>query len=158
LKNNLIVLLNGEIPLDIVRENNIVLSKEKLDLTFNHNLLQIEYENIEDIVKADLIISQEFTRIDSLVIINNHIDLNMLSYQYNFEHYNKVYSVLSNLIFLINGLIKLFDTKIEVHLILEKDHHFKIHQNNLNQSIKNYLNSLKQDLKGSVNIEIKKLN
>ena len=158
MKNNLIFLLNGEIPLNIVGENNIVLSKEKIDLSFNHNLLQIEYENIEDIVKADLIISQEFTRIDSLVIINNHIDLNMLSYQYNFEHYNKIYNVLSNIIFLINGLIKLFNTKIEVYLIFEKNHHYKIHQNNLNQSINNYLNTLQQDLKGSINLEIKKLN
>jgi len=158
LKNNLIILLNGEIPLDQICENNIVLSREKIDLNFNHNLLQIEYENIEDIVKADLIISQELTKINSLVIINDHIDLNMLSYQYNYDHYQKLYNVLSNLIFLINSLTKIFDHKVEISLLLENDHHYKIHQNNLNQSIYNYLLALQKDLKGSIDLDIKKLN
>ena len=156
--NNLIILLNGQITLDQICENNIVLSREKIDLNFNHNLLQIEYENIEDIVKADLVISQEFNKINSLVIINDHIDLNMLSYQYNYDHYQKLYNVLSNLIFLINSLTKIFDHKVEISLILENDHHFKIHQNNLNHSIYNFLLALQKDLKGSINLDIKKLN
>ena len=42
-------------------------------------------------------------------------------------------------------------------LSLEKHSHYKVHMNNFNSSIINYLNSFKKDLKNTFHITIKKL-
>ena len=121
-------------------------------------LLQCNFEVLDDLIKAESIIKSQLSRIDEFIIINKDIDLNMISYQYDFNHIKLNYQVLTNIIYFINLLIPLFNNNISFVLSFEKDSHFKVHLNNFNNSLANYLQTLKIDLNKSNNIQIKKLN
>ena len=138
--------------------NTIILAEKKLqNITQDHTLLQSTFESLEDLIKAEAIIKNQFSKIDELVIVNNQIDLNMISYQYDYNFIKKNYKILMNIIYFINILIPLFNKEFRFVLSFEKDNHYKVHQNNFKMSLINYLNSLKIDLVKSNNIDIKKL-
>ena len=155
MNNSLIIHYHGNI--EYSKEENIILISE--DTSWKDNFikkqLQIDYLKIEDYVKASQIIDQEFREINNIKIINHNYDLNMISYQYDYEIINKNYQSLGNLIFFINLLIQNFSTNIKFELILEEDNYFKIHLNNFSLSLKNYLKALQKDLKKKYNIELK---
>ena len=155
MKNSLIIHYHGNIKYS-KEENNILISEEaswKDD--FINKQLQIDYLKIEDYIKASQVINQDFGKIDNIKIINHNYDLNMISYQYDYEMVKKNYQALGNLIFFINLLIQNFSENIKFELILEEESHFKIHQNNFNLSLKNYLRILQKDLSKKYNIELK---
>ena len=121
----------------------------------DHTLLQSNFGSIDEFIKAKVIIKNLFSKIDEIVLINKDIDLNMISYQYDFENIKQNYQTLLNIIYFINLLIPLFNEKFCFVLSLEKDNHYKIHLNNFKISLINYLNALKKDLIKSKNIKIK---
>tara|TARA_B100000963_G_scaffold319588_1_gene301555 strand:+ start:1225 stop:1710 length:486 start_codon:yes stop_codon:yes gene_type:complete len=157
--NQILIVLNGEDQSILtINSNKIILANKKLDNIYqDHTLLQTNFESLEDFIKAEAIIKSQFSKIDELIIINKDIDLNMISYQYDYNHIKKNYQVLINIIYFINLLVPLFNQKLTFILSLEKDNHYKIHLNNFKVSLINYLNSLKKDLVKSNNIIIKKL-
>ncbi len=151
--------MNGE-DQRVLYENShkIILAEKKLqNINQDHTLLQSTFESLEDLIKAEAIIKNQFSKIDELVIVNNHIDLNMISYQYDYNYIKQNYKVLMNIIYFINLLIPLFNKEFRFVLSFEKDNHYKVHLNNFKMSLINYLNSLKIDLVESNNIKIKKL-
>tara|TARA_A100001015_G_scaffold274109_1_gene330172 strand:+ start:876 stop:1346 length:471 start_codon:yes stop_codon:yes gene_type:complete len=153
--NNLIIHYHGDIKYS-KEENNILISEDtnwKDDLI--NKQLQIDYLKINDYIKASQVINQEFGEINNIKIIKHNYDLNMISYQYDYEMIRKNYQTLGNLIFFINLLIQNFSENIKFELILEDESHFKIHQNNFSLSLKNYLKILKKDLSKKYNIELK---
>ena len=155
MKNSLIIHYHGNIKYS-EKENNILVSEDagwKDD--FINKQLQIDYLKIEDYIKASQVINQEFGEINNIKIINHNYDLNMISYQYDYDIIKKNYQTLGNLIFFINLLIQSFSANIEFELILEEESHFKIHQNNFNLSLKNYLKVLQKDLSKKNSIELK---
>ena len=155
MKNSLIIHYHGEIKYS-EKENNILISEEvswKGD--FISKQLQIDYLKIEDYIKASQVVNQEFGEINNIKIINHNYDLNMISYQYDYEMIKKNYQTLGNLIFFINLLIQNFSGNIKFDLILEEENHFKIHLNNFNLSLKNYLKVLQKDLSKKYDIELK---
>ena len=157
--NQILIFLNGE-DQRVLSENShkIILAKKKLhNINQDHTLLQSTFESLEDLIKAEAIIKNQFSKIDELVIVNNHIDLNMISYQYDYNYIKQNYKVLMNIIYFINLLIPLFNKEFRFVLSFEKDNHYKVHLNNFKMSLINYLNSLKIDLVESNNIKIKKL-
>ena len=103
------------------------------------------------------IIEKQLNPINEIVIVNRGIDLNMLSYQYDYKFIKDNYFVLTNIFFFLNLLISNFDKRLKFILSFEKNSHYKVHMNNFNNSIINYLNSFKKDLKDTFNINIKKL-
>ena len=157
--NQILIVLNGEDKRVLSENSNkIILAEKKLQkITQDHTLLQSKFESLEDLIKAEVIIKNQFSKIDELVIVNNQIDLNMISYQYDYNHIQQNYKVLMNIIYFINLLIPLFNNDIRFVLSFEKDNHYKVHLNNFKMSLINYLNSLKTDLVKSNNIDIKKL-
>ena len=157
--NQILIVLNGEDQRVLSENSNkIILAEKKLqNITQDHTLLQTTFKSLEDLIKAEVIIKSQFSKIDELVIVNNHIDLNMISYQYDFNHIKQNYKVLMNIIYFINLLIPLFNNEFRFILSFEKDNHYKVHLNNFKVSLINYLNSLKIDLVKSNNIDIKKL-
>ncbi len=157
--NQVLIILNGEEQRVLSKDSyKIVLSKKKVEnINQDHTLLQCKFDSIEDLIKAEIIIKKEFSRIDEIIIINNSLDLNMISYQYDYDHIRHNYQELVNLIYFINLLIPLFNKNISFVLSFEKDNHYKIHFNNFKISFLNYLNSLKIDLIKSCNLVIKKL-
>ena len=157
--NQIIIVLNGEDERVLSNNSNKIILTEKklLNITQDHTLLQSTFESLEDLIKAEAIIKNQFSKIDELVIVNNQIDLNMISYQYDYNHIQQNYKVLMNIIYFINLLIPLFNNDIRFVLSFEKDNHYKVHLNNFKMSLINYLNSLKTDLVKSNNIDIKKL-
>tara|TARA_B100001769_G_C21945569_1_gene509263 strand:- start:231 stop:716 length:486 start_codon:yes stop_codon:yes gene_type:complete len=157
--NQILIVLNGE-DQRVLYENShkIILAEKKLqNINQDHTLLQSTFESLEDLIKAEAIIKNQFSKIDELVIVNNHIDLNMISYQYDYNYIKQNYKVLMNIIYFINLLIPLFNKEFRFVLSFEKDNHYKVHLNNFKMSLINYLNSLKIDLVESNNIKIKKL-
>ena len=157
--NQILIVLNGE-DQRVLYENShkIILAEKKLqNINQDHTLLQSTFESLEDLIKAEAIIKNQFSKIDELVIVNNHIDLNMISYQYDYNYIKQNYKVLMNIIYFINLLIPLFNKEFRFVLSFEKDNHYKVHLNNFKMSLINYLNSLKIDLVESNNINIKKL-
>ena len=153
--NSLIIHYHGNIKYS-KEENNILISEEAIwKDDYINKQLQIDYLKIEDYMKASQVINQEFGEINNVKIINHNYDLNMISYQYDYEMIKKNYQTLGNLIFFINLLIQNFSTNIKIELILEEESHFKIHQNNFNLSLKNYLKILQKDLSKKYNIELK---
>ena len=157
--NQILIVLNGE-DQRVLSENShkIILAEKKLkNINQDHTLLQSTFESLEDLIKAEAIIKNQFSKIDELVIVNNHIDLNMISYQYDYNYIKQNYKVLMNIIYFINLLIPLFNKEFRFVLSFEKDNHYKVHLNNFKMSLINYLNSLRIDLVESNNIKIKKL-
>ena len=157
--NQILIVLNGE-DQRVLYENShkIILAEKKLqNINQDHTLLQSTFESLEDLIKAEAIIKNQFSKIDELVIVNNHIDLNMISYQYDYNYIKQNYKVLMNIIYFINLLIPLFNKEFRFVLSFEKDNHYKVHLNNFKISLINYLNSLKIDLIKTNNINIKKL-
>ena len=157
--NQILIVLNGEDQRVLsTNSNKIILAKEKLEnITQDHTLLQSNFESLEDLIKAEVIIKNQFSKVDEVVIVNKDIDLNMISYQYDYTHIKQNYKVLMNIIYFINLLIPLFNNEFHFVLSFEKDNHYKVHLNNFKMSLINYLNSLKIDLVESNNINIKKL-
>ena len=155
--NQVLIILNGE-DQTILSEtsNKIILAKNKQEnITHNHTLLQTNFESIEDLIKANTIIKSQFSKIDELIIVYRNIDLNMISYQYDYNHIKQNYQELLNIIYFINVLIPLFKDELSFILSFEKDNHYKVHFNNFKMSLIKYLESLKKDLIKSININIK---
>ncbi len=159
-KNQILLILNGQDPRILSKSSSkIILSKKKFEnINYDHTLLQTDFECLEDFIKAESIIKNQFSKIDELIIVNKEIDLNMISYQYDYNHIKRNYQVLVNIIYFINLLLPLFNNKLNFILSFEKDNHYKVHINNFKLSLVNYLESLKKDLVKSNKINIKKLN
>ena len=158
-QNQILIILNGEDPRILSKSTNkIILSEKKLgNINLDHTLLQTNFESLEDFIKAESIIKNQFSKIDELIIVNKEIDLNMISYQYDYNHIKSNYQILINIIYFINLLLPLFNNKFSFILSFEKDNHYKVHLNNFKLSLMNYLESLKVDLVKSNIINIKKL-
>ena len=156
--NQVLIILNGEEQRVLLKKSNkIILSKKKVEnINEDHTLLQCKFDSIEDLIKAEIIVKKEFSKIDE-IIINNNLDLNMISYQYDYDHIRLNYQELVNIIYFINLLIPLFKKNISFVISFEKENHYKIHFNNFKISLLNYLNSLKIDLIKSCNVVIRKL-
>ncbi len=158
--NQVLIILNGEDQTVLLEKSNkIVLAKKKQEnITHDHTLLQTNFDSLEDLIKANTIIKSQFSKIDELVIVYRNIDLNMISYQYDYNHIKQNYQELLNIIYFINILIPLFKNEFHFILSFEKDNHYKIHLNNFKMSLIKYLESLKKDLIKSININIKIIN
>ena len=152
--------MNGEEGRVISKNSNkIIISKKKSNIIQeDHMFLECNFDVIDDLIKAENVIRSQFLKIDELILVNKDFDLNMISYQYDFNHIKLNYQILTNIIYFINLLIPLFNNNFRFILSFEKDSHYKVHLNNFNNSLINYLQSLKIDLNKSYKIEIKKLN
>ena len=157
--NQILIFLNGEEKRVLSNKSNkIIIAKTRLNTNeSDHMLLQCNFEVLDDLIKAESIIRSQLSKIDELIIINKDIDLNMISYQYDFNHIKLNSQILTNIIYFINLLIPLFNNNFRFILSFEQDSHFKVHLNNFNNSLINYLETLKIDLNKSNNIQIKKL-
>ena len=153
------IFLNGEDQRILSKNSNkIILANKKLNyIKQDHTLLQTNFDSIEDLIKAEIIIKNQFSKVDELVIVNKNIDLNMISYQFDYNYIKNNYQILMNIIYFINLIVPLFNNEFCFVLSFEKDNHYKVHLNNFKMSLINYLNSLKKDLNKSININIKKL-
>ena len=158
--NQVLIILNGEDQTVLLEKSNkIVLSKKKQEnIAHDHTLLQTNFDSLEDLIKANTIINNQFSKIDELVIIYRNINLNMISYQYDYSYIRQNYQELMNIIYFINLLVPLFKDEFRFILSFEKDNHYKVHFNNFKMSLIKYLESLKLDLLKSINIDIKILN
>ena len=158
--NQVLIILNGEDQTVLSEKSNkIILTKKKQEnITQDHTLLQTNFDSLEDLIKANNIIKSQFSKIDELIIIYRNIDLNMISYQYDYNYIKQNYQELMNIIYFINLLVPLLKDKFSFILSFEKDNHYKVHFNNFKMSLIKYLESLKVDLLKSINIDIKILN
>ena len=157
--NQLLIVLEGTDKRVIKKNvNGIVISKtDKLVINEKYTFLHADFRSIDDLIKAKQIINNQIKHIEEIVIINRDIELNMISYQYDYEYIKEIYQTLTNIVFFLNTLIDSFDKNINFILSFEKSSHYKIHINNLNDSIAKYLEVLKKDLDRSHQINIKKL-
>ena len=157
--NQVVIVINGSDNTVYNRgSNKIVISEaENNNIDQNYTLLQTNFTSVEDLIKAHKIIEKQLSPINEIAIINRRVDLNMLSYQYDYKFIKDNYLILTNIFFFLNLLISNFDKKLKIILSFEKNSHYKIHMNNFNNSITSYLDSLKKDLKNSFDIDIKKL-
>ena len=155
--NQVLIILNGENQAILSENSNkIILAKKKQEnISHDHTLLQTNFDSLEDLIKANTIIKSQFSKIDELIIVYRNIDLNMISYQYDYNHIKQNYQELLNIIYFINILIPLFKNEFQFILSFEKDNHYKIHFNNFKMSLIKYLETLKKDLIKSININIK---
>ncbi len=155
--NQVLIILNGK-DQKVLSEisNKIILAKNKQEnILQDHTLLQTNFDSLEDLIKANTIIKSQFSKIDELIIVYRDIELNMISYQYDYNYIKQMYQVLINIIYFINILVPLFKNEFRFILSFEKDNHYKIHFNNFKMSLIKYLESLKKDLVKSININIK---
>ena len=158
--NQVLIILNGEDQTVLSESSNkIILAKKKQEnIIQDHTLLQTNFDSLEDLIKANTIIKSQFSKIDELVIVYRKIDLNMISYQYDYNHIKQNYQELFNIIYFINLLVPLFKNEFSFILSFEKDNHYKVHFNNFKMSLVKYLETLKVDLVKSIKISIKILN
>ena len=155
--NQVLIILNGENQTILSENSNkIILAKKKQEnISLDHTLLQTNFDSLEDLIKANTIIKSQFSKIDELIIVYRNIDLNMISYQYDYQNIKQNYQTLMNIIYFINLLIPLLKNEFSFILSLEKDSHYKVHFNNFKISLIRYLETLKVDLAKSTNINIK---
>ena len=158
--NQVLIILNGEDQTVLSKNSNkIILARKKQEnIIHAHSLLQTNFDSLEDLIKANTIIKSQFSKIDELVIIYRNIDLNMISYQYDYNHIKQNYQELLNIIYFINLLVPLLKSEFRFILSFEKDNHYKVHFNNFKMSLIKYIETLKKDLVKSININIKILN
>ena len=158
--NQLVICLNG-IDKRVLKKNinGVLIAKtDQIEIEEKYTFLQAEFSSIDDLIKAKQIIANQIRNINEIVIVNKDIDLNMISYQYDYEYTKVCYQTLTNIIFFMNILINNFNKEIEFTLSFDKENHYKVHTNNLNYSIIRYLEALKKDLEKSHQINIKILN
>ena len=158
--NQVLIILNGENQTILSENSNkIILAKKKQEnISHDHTLLQTNFDSLEDLIKANTIIRSQFSKIDELIIVYRNIDLNMISYQYDYQNIKQNYQTLMNIIYFINLLVPLLKNEFSFILSLEKDSHYKVHYNNFKISLIKYLETLRVDLAKSNNINIKILN
>ncbi len=158
--NQVLIVLNGEDKTILSESSNkIILAKKKQEnINYDHTLLQTNFDSLDDIIKANTIIKNRFSKIDEVIIVYRNIDLNMISYQYDYNYIKQNYQELMNIIYLINLLVPQLRDKFRFILSFEKDNHYKVHFNSFKVSLIKYLETLKIDLKKSININIKILN
>ena len=158
--NQVLIILNGEDQTVLSEKSNkIILAKKKQkNITHDHTLLQTNFDSLEDLIKANTIIKSQFSKIDELVIVYRNIDLNMISYQYDYNYIKQNYQELMNIIYFINLLVPLLKDEFSFILSFEKNNHYKVHFNNFKMSLIKYLESLKLDLVKSIKVDIKILN
>ena len=135
--SQLLISLNG-IDSRVLKKNiNGVLISEtdKVKVVEKYTLLQANFSSIDDLIKAKHIINDQIKIIKEIVIINRDIDLNMISYQYDYEYIKKCYLTITNIIYFINVLIGNFNKEIKFILSFENENHYKIHSNNFKLSI-----------------------
>lgn len=158
--NQVLIFLNGEEQSILSKNSNkIILAKKKLEsVNQDHTLLQTDFESVEDLIKAKAIIRNQISKIDEIGIVYKGIDLNMISYQYDYNYIKQNYQVLMNIIYFINILIPLFNNKLNFVFSFDKDNHYKVHVNNFKMSLIKYIESLKVDLMKSNIINIRKSN
>ena len=155
--SQLLISLNG-IDERLLRKdiNGVLISEtDKIKVDGKYTLLQADFSSVDDLIKAKHIINDQIKIIKEIVIMNRDIDLNMISYQYDYEYIKKCYLTITNIIYFINVLIGNFNKKIKFILSFENENHYKIHSNNFKLSIINYLEALKKDLERSHQINIK---
>ena len=136
--SQLLISLNG-IDKRVLKKNiNGVLISEtdKVKVVEKYTLLQANFSSIEDLIKAKHIINDQIKIIKEIVIINRDIDLNMISYQYDYEYIKKCYLTITNIIYFINVLIGNFNKEIKFTLSFENENHYKIHSNNFKLYLK----------------------
>ena len=157
--NQVVIVINGNDNRVYKKKSSkiIISEEEKNIIDQNYILLQTNFTSVEDLIKAQKIIEKQVSPINEIVIINKDIDLNMISYQYDYKFIKDNYLILTNIFFFLNLLISNFDENLKFILSLEKHSHYKVHMNNFNSSIINYLNSFKKDLEKTFHITIKKL-
>ena len=109
-QNQVLIILNGEDRRVFSKNSNkIILTDKKLyKIDQDHTLLQTNFDSLEELIKANAIIRSQFSKIDEIVIVNKDIDLNMISYQYDYNHIKQNYQVLMNIIYFVNLLVPLF--------------------------------------------------
>ena len=158
--NQVLIFLNGEEQSILSKDSNkIILAKKKLEsINQDHTLLQTDFECVEDLIKAEAIIRNQISKIDEIGIVYKGIDLNMISYQYDYNYIKQNYNVLMNIIYFINILIPLFNNKLSFVFLFDKDNHYKVHVNNFKMSLIKYIESLKVDLMKSNIINIRRSN
>lgn len=158
-KNQIIIVINGydERTNDHNSNKIVIIKKEEKKNYQSGTFLETDMESVDDLIKAQSIINKQASPINEIIIINRNIDLNMISYQYDYNYIKNNYLILSNLLYFINLLISNFNNQLNFILSFENDSHYKVHTNIFNNSIINYLNIFKDDLKGSHSITIKKL-
>ena len=155
--SQLLISLNG-IDERLLRKdvNGVLISEtDKIKVGEKYTLLQANFSSIDDLMKAKHIVNDQIKIIKEIAIMNRDIDLNMISYQYDYEHMKKCYLTLTNIIYFINLLIANFHKEIKFILSFENENHYKIHSNNFKFSIINYLKTLKKDLEQSHQINIR---
>ena len=120
--NQVLIILNGEDQTVLSESSNkIILSKTKQEnISHDHTLLQTNFDSLEDLIKANTIIKSQFSKIDELVIVYRNIDLNMISYQYDYNHIKQNYQELINIIFFINLLCHYSKTNLDLFYLLKK--------------------------------------
>ena len=80
--------------------NKVIISEaENNSIDQNYTLLQTNFTSVEDLIKAQKIIEKQVSPINEIVIINKGIDLNMLSYQYDYKFIKDNYLILANIFF-----------------------------------------------------------
>lgn len=158
-KNQIIIVINGYDERTNDHDSNkiVIIKKEEKKNYQSGTFLETDMESVDDLIKAQSIINKQASPINEIIIINRNIDLNMISYQHDYKHIKNNYLILANLLYFINLLISNFNNKLNFILSFENDSHYKVHTNIFNNSIINYLNIFKDDLKGSHSITIKKL-
>ena len=102
------IVINGD-DNSIYKKNNnnkvIISEAENNSIDQNYTLLQTNFISVEDLIKAQKIIEKQASPINEIVIINRGIDLNMLSYQYDYKFIKDNYLILTNIFFFLNLLI-----------------------------------------------------
>ena len=112
--NQLLIVLEGTDKRVIKKNvNGIVISKtDKLVINEKYTFLHADFRSIDDLIKAKQIINNQIKHIEEIVIINRDIELNMISYQYDYEYMKDIYQTLANIVFFLNALINSFDKNI----------------------------------------------
>ena len=99
--NQVVIVINGD-DNRIYKKNSskiIISEEENKIIDQNYTLLQANFTSVEDLIKAKKIIEKQINPINEIVIINKGIDLNMLSYQYDYKFIKDNYFVLTNIFF-----------------------------------------------------------
>ena len=121
--NQVVIVINGD-DNRIYKKNSskiIISEEENKIIDQNYTLLQTNFTSVEDLIKAKKIIEKQLSPINEIVIVNRGIDLNMLSYQYDYKFIKDNYFVLTNIFFFLNLLISNFDKKLKFILSFEKN-------------------------------------
>ena len=153
----IIIHIEGQINKNIDLANATIISEQEPEFDCNYfEWLQVNYLNLEEIIKLQKIIQQSIKKLETIEIYSFKSQHYYLPTQIEFDILDKNYKKITNLLFLFCNLWRLFNDTLQISLINENENTYKFLENSIIKNLYELLLTLKTENNHSIKINFKR--